>query len=158
MRTLRGLAESGTTVVFTTHNTDDLAAADRVAFLAPGGCVSYVGTLEDALVRFGARRNADIYDRLVADTCTPWREAVGEHRIAPVTEAPPRIGPVQEWAVLSRRNVDVLTRNPLTLAILAGSPALVIAMFVVLFKPDAFDANLQRDRRIGWRSPRSSSA
>ena len=142
MRTLRGLAESGTTVVFTTHNTDDLAAADRVAFLAPGGCVSYVGTLEDALVRFGARRNADIYDRLVADACTPWREAVGEHRIAPVTEAPPRIGPVQEWAVLSRRNVDVLTRNPLTLAILAGSPALVIAMFVVLFKPDAFDANL----------------
>jgi hypothetical protein len=43
--------------------------------------------------------------------------------------------------VLSRRNLDVLARNPLTLAILAGSPALVIAMFTVLFKPNSFDAN-----------------
>ncbi len=77
MRTLRALADTGTTVVFTTHNTDDLAATDRVAFLAPGGCVSYVGKLEDALVRFGARRNADIYDRLSVDTCTPWVEERG---------------------------------------------------------------------------------
>ncbi len=43
--------------------------------------------------------------------------------------------------MLSRRNLDVLARNPLTLAILAGSPALVIAMFTVLFKPNSFDAN-----------------
>ena len=148
MRTLRGLAESGTTVVFTTHNTDDLAAADRVVFLAPGGCVSYVGTLEDALVRFGARRNADIYDRLVADTCTPWTEDVVERRLTPLTEVAPRIGPVQEWAVLSRRNVDVLTRNPLTLAILAGSPALVIAMFACSSSPTPSTPTPQRDRLL----------
>ncbi len=142
MRTMRALADRGTTVVFTTHNTDDLAATDRVAFLAPGGCMSYVGKLEDALVRFGARHNADIYDRLSVDTCTPWVEET-RGGIATSDVAPrPRIGPIQEWAVLSRRNLDVLTRNPLTLAILAGSPALVIAMFVVLFKPNGFDANL----------------
>ncbi|HMK10292.1 MAG TPA: ATP-binding cassette domain-containing protein [Acidimicrobiales bacterium] len=142
MRTLRGLADHGTTVIFTTHNSDDLAVTDRIAFMAPGGCVAFVGTLDDALVRFGAHRNADIYDRLAADTCTPWR-AEADDRLRPVAIAPSqRIGAVQEWAVLSRRNFDVLSRNPLTLAILVGSPALVIAMFVVLFKPNAFGVNL----------------
>jgi ABC-type multidrug transport system ATPase subunit len=141
MRTLRALADRGTTVVFTTHNTEDLTVTDRVAFLAPGGCMSYAGTLQDALVRFGARNNSDIYDRLSADACTPWTEDT-RPGIDTIDAAPrPRIGPIQEWAVLSRRNVDVLTRNPLTLAILAGSPALVIAMFTVLFKPNGFDAN-----------------
>ncbi len=142
MRTLRGLAEQGTTVVFTTHNSDDLAAVDRIAFLAPGGCVAFVGTLDDALVRFGARRNADIYDRLAADVCTPWREETrteGDQLVAAPTQ---RISALQEWAVLSRRNLDVLRRNPLTLAILAGSPALVIGMFVVLFKPGGFEQSL----------------
>jgi ABC-type multidrug transport system ATPase subunit/ABC-type multidrug transport system permease subunit len=141
MRTLRALASGGTTVVFTTHNTDDLTVTDRVAFLAPGGCMSYVGKLDDALVRFGARRNADIYERLSVDTCTPWVEEMRGGPDTAVVAARPRIGAMQEWAVLSRRNLDVLARNPLTLAILAGSPALVIAMFTVLFKPNEFVAN-----------------
>jgi hypothetical protein len=43
--------------------------------------------------------------------------------------------------VLSRRNVEVLARNRLTLAIMLGAPVLVIGMFVILFRPGAFDAN-----------------
>ena len=141
MRTLRALANGGTACGFTTHNTDELNVTDRVAFLAPGGCMSYVGKLEDALVRFGARQNADIYERLSVDTCTPWVDETSPG-IDTIDAVPrPRIGAMQEWAVLSRRNLDVLARNPLTLAILAGSPALVIAMFTVLFKPNSFDAN-----------------
>jgi hypothetical protein len=38
--------------------------------------------------------------------------------------------------VLSRRT---LTRNRLTLAILLGSPVMVVAMFAILFRPGAFD-------------------
>jgi hypothetical protein len=41
--------------------------------------------------------------------------------------------------VLTRRTFETLARNPLTLAILLGSPAMVIAMFVILFRPGAFD-------------------
>ena len=40
--------------------------------------------------------------------------------------------------MLTRRTADTLVRNRLTLAILLGSPALVVAMFAVLFRPGAF--------------------
>ena len=50
-----------------------------------------------------------------------------------------RAGPLRQWAVLTRRSADLLVRNRLTLAVLVGSPALVIAMMAVLFRPGAFD-------------------
>ena len=46
---------------------------------------------------------------------------------------------VRQWWLLTRRNVDVLVRNRLTLAILLGSPVLVTAMMATLFKRGAFD-------------------
>ena len=54
--------------------------------------------------------------------------------------APSRAGPLHQWAVLTRRSADLLIRNRLTLAVLVGSPALVITMMAVLFRPGAFDA------------------
>ena len=44
-----------------------------------------------------------------------------------------------QWRVLTQRTLEILVRNRLTLAILLGSPALVVAMFVILFRPGAFD-------------------
>ena len=41
--------------------------------------------------------------------------------------------------MLTRRTADTLLRNRLTLAILLGSPAMVVAMFAVLFRSGAFD-------------------
>ncbi|MGH9261772.1 MAG: ABC transporter permease, partial [Acidimicrobiales bacterium] len=51
-----------------------------------------------------------------------------------------RAGPLRQWAVLTRRSADLLVRNRLTLAVLVGSPALVITLMAVLFRPGAFDA------------------
>ena len=50
-----------------------------------------------------------------------------------------RTGMVRQWWLLTRRNVDVLVRNRLTLAVLLGSPVLVTAMMATLFKRGAFD-------------------
>jgi ABC-type multidrug transport system ATPase subunit len=47
--------------------------------------------------------------------------------------------PVKQWALLTRRNADILTRSKLTAAMLAGSPLCVLLMFLVLFRPGAFD-------------------
>ena len=44
-----------------------------------------------------------------------------------------------QWSVLTRRTLETLVRNRLTLAILVGSPAMVIGMFAILFQPGAFD-------------------
>ena len=46
---------------------------------------------------------------------------------------------MRQWLVLTRRNADILTRARLTLAILVGSPVAVLLMFLVLFRPGAFD-------------------
>jgi hypothetical protein len=44
--------------------------------------------------------------------------------------------------VLARRNVDLLLRSRISLAIMTGSPILVVAMFAVLFPSHAFDASV----------------
>jgi ABC-type multidrug transport system ATPase subunit len=47
--------------------------------------------------------------------------------------------PIRQWALLTRRDADILTRSKLTAAMLAGSPLAVLLMFLVLFRPGAFD-------------------
>jgi hypothetical protein len=49
------------------------------------------------------------------------------------------VRPVRQWALLTQRNADILTRSKLTAAMLAGSPLCVLLMFLVLFRPGAFD-------------------
>ena len=58
---------------------------------------------------------------------------------APEPRALP-IGAVHQWALLTRRAAEVMTRNRLTLAVLLGSPFLVTAMMAVLFQPGAVGA------------------
>ena len=67
-----------------------------------------------------------------------------------------------QWRVLTQRTLEILVRNRLTLAILLGSPALVVAMFVILFRPGAFDFDNPSPSSMvmigsGSSSPRSSS-
>jgi ABC-type multidrug transport system ATPase subunit len=149
VRVLRGLASSGSTVVFTTHAVQDLAHCDRVVFLARDGHLAFYGSADEACRYFGVTGVEQVYERL-ATGATPeeWaarfaprgeETADGVHPRAP---APPQArtaaGLARQWAVLSRRTFETLARNPLTLAILLGSPALVVAMFVILFRPGAF--------------------
>ncbi len=45
---LRQLADRSATVVFTTHSIEDLAQCDRIVFMARGGRLAFVGTLDEA--------------------------------------------------------------------------------------------------------------
>jgi ABC-type multidrug transport system ATPase subunit/ABC-type multidrug transport system permease subunit len=181
---LRRIADTGATVVFTTHNPADVAPCDQVVFLAQEGHLAFAGTPEDACRYFETTSIDDIYQRL-ADDASPltWsqrfqalRAAAGGNRTQLAAVAPPTlprphtpaptaagrspdagggtpaapaptahgvaaVGPLRQWALLTRRNVDILTSNKLTLAILVGSPISVLLMIVVLFRPDAFDTS-----------------
>ena len=150
LRLLRGLADDGSTVVFTTHSVQDLALCDRVVFLARDGHLAFVGSVAEALDYFDVERIEEIYERLATEeTPAQWAKRFESHRENGVPVAPPvqpdapqsrdGIGFVREWAVLTRRTLETLVRNRLTLAILVGSPALVVAMFAVLFRPGAFE-------------------
>lgn len=149
MRLLRRLSERGVTVVVTTHDPTCIDLCDRVVFLARGGTLAYVGPPAQARRYFGVPGLAQVYERLAGETSADWArrfsDSVGS---SPTSAEPPavavaapgfrRTGAVRQWWLLTRRNVDVLMRNRLTLAILLGSPVLVTAMMATLFGRDAF--------------------
>jgi ABC-type multidrug transport system ATPase subunit len=150
LRLLRGLADAGSTVLFTTHAVPDLAYCDRVVFLAREGYLAFVGTVAEALDYFAVERVEEVYERLAWEaTPEQWGKRFEDHRAGAAVAAPrteqvtptgrDRIGFAREWSLLTRRTFETLVRSRLTMAILLGSPALVVAMFAVLFRPGAFD-------------------
>ncbi len=161
MRLLRRLSERGVTVVLTTHEPAGIDRCDRVVFLARDGHLAFTGSPTEARRYFGVRgpqrgvraagRRAHSEDLggairgqpgKVGDVgspaqpgglgCRPARH--GQRIGCQAPEHDPR-----QWWLLTRRNVDVLMRNRLTLAILLGSPVLVTAMMATLFRRGAFD-------------------
>ena len=153
MRLLRRLSQRGVTVVLTTHEPAGIDKCDRVVFLARDGHLAFTGNPTEARHYFGVQDLAEVYERLAGeDTPQIWAERFADSR--GTSEARPgfavlpspairsdvkRTGVVRQWWLLTRRNVDVLLRNRLTLAILLGSPVLVTAMMATLFKRGAFD-------------------
>jgi ABC-type multidrug transport system ATPase subunit len=141
---LRELANRSATVVFTTHSVDDLAACDRVVCMTRGGRLGFVGTIDEALELYGVSSVHELYRHLTDPdgnhhaAVTPAIGPAPEVR-QPSVNRRPVANALTQWAVLTRRTLETLLRNRLTLAILIGSPAMVIGMFVILFQPGAFD-------------------
>src|SRR5262249_33126544 len=108
------------------------------------GRVAFVGTVDEALARFGIDTVAELYQRL-ADTDTPAPLVTDVHALGPVVAREPSVRPVAnattQWRVLTRRTRETIPRNRLTLALLLGSPALVVGMFAILFRAGAFDVD-----------------
>ncbi|MBO0803257.1 MAG: ATP-binding cassette domain-containing protein [Nocardiopsaceae bacterium] len=158
MGTLRALAGNGTTVVLTTHNPLDAARCDTIVVLTGDGCLAFCGTPDAALGYFGVNTLEEVYERLRERRDEkPWRWGDGHirsgekglGRAEPAAGAAPEratrgaatgaLRPLRQWLLLTRRNAAILTRARLTLAILVGAPVMVLLMFVVLFRPGAFD-------------------
>ncbi|WSM31021.1 ATP-binding cassette domain-containing protein [Streptomyces sp. NBC_01689] len=146
LRTLRALAEEGTTVVLTTHTLADLLRGDQVVFLSPGGEVAYTGEPGALCGAFGVGTVEEVYEAVAAgarrgpeDAGAPVPPAAGRTGAAPSPPHTRRIGAVRQWSLLTRRGVALLVRNRLSVAVLAGSPLMIVAMFAVLFRPGAFD-------------------
>jgi ABC-type multidrug transport system ATPase subunit len=152
-RLLRDLADAGSTIVFTTHAVPDLTVCDRVIFLARDGHLAFFGSVVEAVRYFNVERVEEIYG-LIAREATPeeWSRRFRHHRGddgVDVSQASPerldmrpagaRAGFIRQWLALTQRTFETLVRNPLTMAILLGSPAMVVAMFAILFRPGAFN-------------------
>ncbi|MCU1344709.1 MAG: putative transporter ATP-binding protein [Acidimicrobiia bacterium] len=141
---VRELADRSATVVFTTHSVADLALCDRVVFLARGGRVGFVGTVDEALEHFHVGSLSELYRCLADAKLEPYTAGatiavpMADRRTGNVKTRPVANGFTQ-WRVLTRRTLETFLRNPLTLAILLASPVLVVGMFAILFRPGAFD-------------------
>ncbi|MCX5070166.1 ATP-binding cassette domain-containing protein [Micromonospora lupini] len=97
--------------------------------------------------RFAAYRDADPSDATV-DPAAADPPASGngpgatDHpggTVGPGGTGRRRVGRLRQWLVLAGRNAEIVARNRLTLAILLGSPLMVLGMFALLFRPGAFD-------------------
>ncbi|MET8464268.1 ABC transporter permease, partial [Micromonospora zamorensis] len=151
LRVLRTLADVGTTVVLTTHQITDVDHCDRVVVLTRQGRLAFTGTPPAAREFFGLRSLAEVHLRLDEEpdpAAWPHRFAAQRDAGPPVratdqcdvsAPAPRRVGRLRQWAVLTTRNAEIVVRNRLTLAILLGSPLMVLGMFALLFRPGAFD-------------------
>ena len=147
MALLRRLADEGATIVFTTHAMQDLARCDRVTFLGRGGRLLFAGPPDAAREHFGVERFEEIYATLADDAALAawaqrWSEdprPTGPPEAPPVHDPRPAVGFARQWAVLTRRTFETMARNRLTMAIMLGAPAMVVAMFAILFRPGAFD-------------------
>jgi ABC-type multidrug transport system ATPase subunit len=132
---LRRIADGGVPVVLTTHNPADVGRCDTVAVLAPGGRLVFAGPPADAPAHFQTEDLTGVY-AVLADA-PAWESAVPPGLPDPPPARPART-PSHIW-LLSRRNLDILRSNRLTLAILAGSPLMILAMFLMLFEAGSFD-------------------
>lgn len=148
------IAAAGTTVVFTSHNPQDLAGCDLVLVLSAQGQLAFAGSPANALAHFEAGTFDEIYRALAAEPDPQvWAERLPSGNVTAVPVRGTRMaqvgGPVQppgrrlggfgQWLLLTRRCLDLLTRSRLTLAILLGSPIIIILMFLMMFRPGAFD-------------------
>ena len=141
---LRTLADRSATVVFTTHSVEDLTQCDRIVFMAHGGRVGFVGTVDEAFTRFGVDSIPALYRRLADSDVAAYPASTARSGSTPEhwttdLERRPVAGAFTQWRVLTRRTAETFVRNPLTLAILLASPVLVVGMFATLFRPGTFD-------------------
>lgn len=150
MRLLADLAGVHSTIVLTTHNPSDIAYCSTLVVLAPAGNLAYIGPPSDALEYFQVDTAEQIYHRLATvEDPSIWAERWRSHRTAAAPEHSPKArqvptresgpGPIGQLLLLSRRNVDLLISNRLSIAILLGSPAAILLMFVMLFPAGAFE-------------------
>jgi hypothetical protein len=145
---LRGLADRGAGVALTTHALADVETCDRLVVLAPGGRLVHDGPPSGAADRLGVSTLTDLYDRAThlevpvadprGDAGAPRRtDEGGSAARTAADDVRPRPSRRRQVLVLTHRAGEIMLRNRLTLGIMLGSPAAVVTMFAVLFRPGA---------------------
>jgi ABC-type multidrug transport system ATPase subunit len=96
-----------------------------------------VGVLDDGLTEAGLDADLDADLDAGLGGAEPVGGADAGREVTPASAGV--VGPFRQWSVLTRRNIDVLTRSRPTLAALAGAPVAVLLAFLVLLGLGAFD-------------------
>jgi ABC-type multidrug transport system ATPase subunit len=163
MTLFRDLAESGATVIVSTHVTQNLRMCDKVIWMAPGGHLVFFGSPAEALRHFHVSQFAEIYPLLESEESRArWAEvfkdspaylaniAPGLERAESEAQAEPAERPVSRAPAQARSNLprqlfwlttryaEVLARDGPNLALLLlQAPAIGLAV-LLLFTADIF--------------------
>ncbi|EDY18338.1 FHA modulated ABC efflux pump with fused ATPase and integral membrane subunits [Chthoniobacter flavus Ellin428] len=138
MELLRDLADTGCTIVCTTHVMENAYLMDQLIVLC-GGCLAFQGSSQAAREYFGVQKLTGLYDRLADRPAKEWQKAFVD-RPASADEMPPPIGPsvriakparrafalpillARQWTILSSdwRNFVLLISQPIIIAALVS--------------------------------------
>ncbi len=140
MRTLRRLADEGRGVLVTTHTTASLDLCDRVAVMAGGGVLRFVGTPDEVRAHFGVAEIADVYDVLGVgedDAAAQPAPAPARKDTTPVEGSwaalPPLPALGAQTSALASRYARCLLREQRSLTLLLGqAPVIGVAIGIVL--------------------------
>jgi ABC-type multidrug transport system ATPase subunit/pSer/pThr/pTyr-binding forkhead associated (FHA) protein len=168
MRLLRKLSDEGHTIIIVTHTTKNVMQCDQVVFLARGGYLAYYGPPQDALTYFDVKDFDEIYDKLQRERSPEewaqlyqqseqYRKLVAarsrDYLIKPSAVTSPgiiyqqpgatlkRISALHQFAILSRRNLNVLIRDKVSLALMLLMAPLIGSLDFVFWKPGVFAAD-----------------
>jgi len=132
MQVLRGLADSGKTVLLVTHDLEHLGHVDHVLVLRAGGSTAYFGPPDGVFAAFGTASWAETFDVLAVRD--PGRSSPsappGRGQTAHDLPAPPAsVGSLaRQCAVVLRRQLRLIGADPLYLALLLGMPVVLGAL------------------------------
>jgi ABC-type multidrug transport system ATPase subunit/pSer/pThr/pTyr-binding forkhead associated (FHA) protein len=136
MELLRDLADTGCTIVCTTHVMENAYLMDQLVVLV-GGCLAFQGSPQEARDYFDAAKLSALYDRLDEKPPKTWREEFrnkfpdhsGPAATEPVSTAPPR-KPRRRLAlpILLRRQWAILRSDWRNFLILLGQPLVIAAL------------------------------
>jgi ABC transport system ATP-binding/permease protein len=146
MELARRLADDGQGVLLVTHATQSLDLCDRVAVMAAGGRLAYLGPPQGIPTAFGVERVEEVYTKLADEAEEEvQRPKTVEAPIAPARLASSRtvprrrIGP--QVRILVRRNAILFLRDRRNATILAAQVVLLGLGAAFLFHSDVFSYN-----------------
>ena len=160
MQTLRRLADEGRTIVLVTHATANIVECDHVCFLAQGRMV-YFGPPQEALSYFQVTSGdfADIYTQLddpdpraARQKAADWEQRFQQsglyrryvsarqeelpraRQLSSAAEPPrgPRVSPIRQFRVLTRRYLELVLRDKLLLTVLMAVMPIIGALLLMI--------------------------
>ncbi len=164
MYTLRHLADGGRTIVLVTHATANITQCDHVCFLTQGR-MAYYGPPEETFDFFNVTTGdfSDVYDCL--DDANPeisrqkakqWEETYrrspqhqtfvaerqqnlpqGQQQTGETMDRRgPRVNPIRQLSVLTRRYLDLVLRDKLLLTVLMAVMPIIGALVLLISEPN----------------------
>ena len=136
MELLRDLADTGCTIVCTTHVMENAYLMDQLVILT-GGCLAFQGTAQEAREYFGVPKLTALYDRMLEKPAKEWQEDFvskgGEGEQTATPPAPTRNDsrePDRPFAlpILLQRQFAILRADWRNLLLLLGQPLIIAAL------------------------------
>jgi ABC-type multidrug transport system ATPase subunit len=155
MKLLRKLADKGKTIILITHATANITLCDKATILGTGGKLCYFGPPEGALNFFGVVEYADIYD-LINFEADKWKSTFLRSQYNAYYKALDNknfnakrdnnklykknsISGFKQWAILSKRYIELITKDTARLAFLLVQPVIISLILGMVLDSNAFD-------------------